>query len=782
MMRLGKFKQSNHSLKFKLNLSILTFVCVAFFSLAVFISKYSAPILKSQLEDNAQKSVATYVSDFSALTMYAEQVILNTKNTLNHTTEDNVEAIKVLLNSALKTVSYVDLDFANAWLYVFQPENVSVGELYISSIAKDDAINFKIEHINNLYDKFPWFKQVPKQETIYWSEPYVDDETGKSVFTCLIPFKFANQQDFNGLLALTIDLSNIQKNISEFSFYETGKLILLSKSGLYVTYPDPDVALKSTIFDLSDKLNVPQLKYIGKELAAGRGGQIVIDDIPAFDGSSGVFFYAPIKHLGWSFCLVYNEHEFLKPIKHFQIMTFIALLVSVALLMLIINWICHYSTKQLLTLSHIAAQYGGGNFAHNFDFEPTSSEIGTLADALSKMRINLLNYIEQERHSASEKQKHQSELEIARHIQKSALSTVYPKNEAFAIATTMIPAQRVGGDFYDFFFIDENKFAIVVADVSGKGIPAALYMMKALTLIRNISRSKMNLDFVFSEVNKQLEEGNDTCMFVTAFMAVIDLRSGETTYVNAGHNPPLIGKNKTFNFLQTKKNIILGINPQAKYVAETIKLQSGTHLFLYTDGVTEAENDKAKFYGEDRLLKIFQKAHDAPQENVDMLLADIKKFVKNNPQSDDITMLDFVYLGQSKFPLQVRADITKLQEVLQLLQNDMLQYNVSAQGQFDMVVAAEEIFSNIASYAYDNEEGMVEIKTSCANNIYSVSFKDQGKKYNPLKRQDPDTTSEIKEREIGGLGVFLAKKVSDTISYEYKDGCNILSIGINVDK
>lgn len=157
MMRLGKFKQSNHSLKFKLNLSILTFVCVAFFSLAVFISKYSAPILKSQLEDNAQKSVATYVSDFSALTMYAEQVILNTKNTLNHTTEDNVEAIKVLLNSALKTVSYVDLDFANAWLYVFQPENVSVGELYISSIAKDDAINFKIEHINNLYDKFPWF-------------------------------------------------------------------------------------------------------------------------------------------------------------------------------------------------------------------------------------------------------------------------------------------------------------------------------------------------------------------------------------------------------------------------------------------------------------------------------------------------------------------------------------------------------------------------------------------------------------------------------------------------
>ncbi len=784
MMKSFKFWISKHSLKFKLNAGILTFICVAFLSLAIFISKYSAPILKAQLDDNAQKSIETYVADFTHLTVLAERVILNTKNTLSQMSEDNINAIRMLLNSAIKTVIHTDLDFTNAWLYVFNPEDVSSGDLYISTdYDEDNVIDFNVEHISNLYDRFPWFKEVPKKEDIYWSEPYLDTKTNKTVFTCLIPFKFIKQTDFNGLLALTIDLTDIQESINNFSFYETGKLILLSRTGLYVTYPDPDVALKLTIFELADKLNEPKLNFIGQELLAGRGGQVILPKVPVFKNSPAVFFYAPIKNLGWGFGLVYAQHEFLKPIRQFQIIIAIALLVSVLLLMLLINWICHYSTKQLLTLSHIAAQYGRGNFAQNFKFIPDSSDIGTLAKALSNMRTNLLNYLDKERKAASEEQKNQSELDIARHIQKSALSTTYPENSAFKIATTMIPARQVGGDFYDFFFVDENKFAIVIADVSGKGIPAALYMMKAITLIKNMSRSKRSLDFIFQCINEQLCEGNDTCMFVTAFMAFIDLTNGETTYVNAGHNPPLIGNKDGYKFMTPKKNIVLGINPKATFVEEKINLRLGDHLFLYTDGVTEAENKSCKFYGENRLLKIFDKAHDKPQDNINMVLKSIQKFVKENPQSDDITMLDFAFFGQKENLLEIVATMNKLGKVVTWLKNDMIKHNVSAKAQFNMIMAAEEIFSNIVFYAYPkNEEGTVKIKTELNDNIYSATFMDNGKKYNPLKNKAPDTKADIKDRSIGGLGVFLAKKVSDTITYAYKDGYNILKIGVYADK
>ena len=783
-MKSFKYWISKHSLKFKLNISILTFICVAFLSLAVFISKYSAPILKAQLDDNAKKSVETYVEDFTHLTVLTEQVILNTKNTLSQMKEDNINAIRVLLNSAIKTVVHTDLDFTNAWLYVFNPENVSSGNLYISTDNdKDNNVDFNIEHIDNLYDRFPWFKEVPKKEDIYWSEPYLDTKTNKTVFTCLIPFKFLKQTDFNGLLALTIDLTHIQESINNFSFYETGKLILLSRTGLYVTYPDHNVALKQTIFELADKLNKPELNFIGKELMAGRGGQVIIPNVPVFRNSAAVFFYAPIKNLGWSFCLVYAQHEFLKPIRQFQIIIAIALLVSVLLLMLMINWICHYSTKQLLTLSHIAAQYGRGNFAQNFKFIPDSSDIGVLAKALSNMRTNLLNYLDKERKAVSEAQKNESELDIARHIQKSALSTTYPENPAFKIATTMIPARQVGGDFYDFFFIDENKFAVVIADVSGKGIPAALYMMKAITLIKNMSRSKLSLDIIFRCVNEQLCEGNDTCMFVTAFMAIIDLTNGRTTYVNAGHNPPLIGNKDGYKFMTPKKNVVLGVNPQAIYVEEEINLVAGDHLFLYTDGITEAENKSYKFYGENRLLKIFAKAHDKPQNNINMVLKDIQKFVKDNPQSDDITMLDFVFLGQKENSLEISADMKKLEKVVTWLKKDMTKHHVSDKAQFDMIVAAEEIFSNIVFYAYTKKgKGIVKIQTELKDNVYTITFMDNGKKYNPLKNKTPDINMAIKDRSIGGLGVFLAKKVSDIITYSYKNGYNILKISVDVSK
>lgn len=783
MINFVKSWLSRHSLKFKLNISILTCVCLGFLSLVLIISEKSEPIIKSQIDNIAQKSIEVYVADFAHLVSDTEHVIIATKNTLSQVSEENVDTMNLVLSSALKTVYHSELNFINAWVYIFPPEDVSKGKLYVATDHEDDGIiDFKTERITNFYDHFPWFREVPKEEKIYWSEPYLDKETGQTVVTCLVPFKFLAQKDFNGLIALTIDLSDIQSSINEFSFYDMGKLLLLSRSGLYVTHPNPEIALKMTIFELAKKMNLPELDVVGKKLADGKSGQMQIPYSSVVD-EAAIFFYAPIKNINWGFCLVYAKSKLLEPIRQFQLIVALSFLLCAALLLFVINRISHISTDQLISLGNVAEKYGKGDFSEKFEDIPSSTDIGRLAGALSNMRSNLLEYIDKERDEASEKQKSESELEIARHIQKSALPTKYPQNSAFDIATTMIPALQVAGDFYDFFFIDDNKFAIVIADVSGKGIPAALYMMKAITLIKNISRSKRSLDFVFDHVNKQLCEGNDTCMFVTAFIAVIDLLSGETKYVNAGHTPPLLSDKKGKRFLDMHQNIVLGVSENATFAEEEIHLAPGAHLLLYTDGVTEAENRASKFYGSSRLLKVFDKANYNCARNLDLVLKDIKRFVKDNPQSDDIAMLDFVFHGHEPGTITIAAHLEKLEEILMYIKDDMLKHKPSETAIFNMITVAEEIFVNIAQYAYGTkEDATVTIKTRVRNGIYYAKFIDHGKKYNPLKNKMPDVTVNIKKREIGGLGVLLVKKLADSATYKWQNEQNVLEVGIKIGK
>lgn len=771
---------SRHSLNFKLNFGILTCVGLGYLGLAALISEQSAPIIKSQIENNAKISVEAYISDFTRIITAAERVVLNAKNTLSQVNDNDIASLKMVLISALRTVDNTDLNIIDAWVYTFSPKDVSHGNLYVSDYYENKYISFHTEKVEDFYSKFPWFKRVPKEEKIYWSEPYIDKARNQTVITCLIPFAFKNTTDFDGLMALTVDLSDIQSHISNFSFYKSGKLLLLSKTGLYVAHPDADVALKKTIFEVARNIDLPQLASVGKELQAGRTGHMHIPYSPLVNDAA-ILFYAPIKHIGWGVCLVYSQNEFMRPMQQFQLTVFISLITSVVLLLFLINRICHHSTTQLITLSEIATQYGNGDFSRSFYEIPSTSDIHRLASALSNMKYNLLNYIEQEREEATEKQKRQSELEIARNIQKAALSTQMPNHSSFDIATLMKPAKQVGGDFYDFFFVDDDKFTIVVADVSGKGIPAALYMMKAITLIKNISKGKLAPEVVFEHTNNQLYEGNEGCMFVTAFMAVIDLKTGDVNYVNAGHNPPLYGRHSNFQFLEPRKNIALGIKKDAKFQAEHLKLLPNEHLFLYTDGVTEAENQSLKLYGEKRLKNILQKATANPDENLPLVLKDIKKFTKGTPQSDDITMLDFVYKGISEHVLDIEADVKKIGEVLEFIQKEMKGYNINKHIQFNATMAAEEIFSNISMYAYKATDlARVQVSTTLANGIYTITFMDKGKKYNPLEQKQPDVTLELKERKIGGFGVFLAKKLSDDMVYRREGKQNILTIRFKI--
>ena len=278
----------------------------------------------------------------------------------------------------------------------------------------------------------------------------------------------------------------------------------------------------------------------------------------------------------------------------------------------------------------------------------TGDEVEMLAHSFRKMEEDMISYIRSFVQITAEKERIGAELNVATQIQADMLPRIFPafpERKEFDIYATMDPAKEVGGDFYDFFLVDDDHLAVVIADVSGKGVPAALFMVIAKTLIKNHAQNKDTPGQVFTQTNEQLCEGNDAGLFVTAWMGVLEISTGKFVYVNAGHNPPLLRRNGgKFEWLKSRPGFVLAGMEGVRYRENEMELQPGDMLFLYTDGVTEATNANQELFGEDRLLEAL---NEQPRLPVSALLPKIKKsidhFVGEAEQFDDITMLSLNY-------------------------------------------------------------------------------------------------------------------------------------------
>ena len=276
-------------------------------------------------------------------------------------------------------------------------------------------------------------------------------------------------------------------------------------------------------------------------------------------------------------------------------------------------------------------------------------EIGKLAKSVEKMSRDMNKYIEDLTQATAEKERLGAELNVARQIQAEMLPRVFPpyKNHPeLELYANMTPAKEVGGDFYDFYLIDDDHFAMVVGDVSGKGVPAALFMVITKTLLKDTAEHEHNPAKIFEHVNKILCEGNESGLFVTCWMGILTLSTGELNFANAGHNAPIIKKGGEIKYLSTKPNLMLAAMDGIPYTNNTLKLAKGDRLFIYTDGITEATNDYNELYGEERLLKILKSVQNngiSSRDLLDIVRNDLNDFVLDAPQFDDITMLAMTY-------------------------------------------------------------------------------------------------------------------------------------------
>ena len=514
----------------------------------------------------------------------------------------------------------------------------------------------------------PWYIQAKKEDKTIFTDIVIDALGGGPCIICATPY-YANGQ-FAGVVGMGTFLDNINEIILNTKIGDNGFGFVINKQGQIIASPHTTGDLITginNIKDLRQSTNTSLADAVQKIINEKAG--LTEANI---DGKDYYLAYAPMKNTDWYFVTAMEVDTVIAPAKetHENIiniateymdnlsektkMTVIGMIISISMLLFFITYIgwslADYLTKPIRQLSKGVQQIAMGNFNGKLNIH-TGDEIESLAISFNAMTTELQTYIKNLEQITAEKERIATELNVATNIQKNMLPCIfppYPDRKDFDIYAVMYPAKEVGGDFYDFYLLDENHLVITIADVSDKGIPAAMFMVITKTILKNFVMSMTSPDDFSAVVqcaNRQLCENNEEMMFVTVFMGMLDLKTGKFIYVNAGHTPPMIRHKRkddsTFEYLPVEKNCVLGINEEAQFKQQEVYLKQGDELFLYTDGVTEAINKEKKLYSIERLYSNLNKINQ--KSSCQDILRDVKlsidEFAQGMYQSDDITML-----------------------------------------------------------------------------------------------------------------------------------------------
>jgi ammonium transporter len=410
-----------------------------------------------------------------------------------------------------------------------------------------------------------------------------------------------------------------------------------------------------------------------------------------------------------------------------------------------------------------------------------------------QLDVTKLKRAEKKLHKAYEiikdqKERMEDELNIGREIQMGMVPLVFPpfpdRNE-FSIFAALEPAREVGGDFYDFYFIDEDKLCVCIGDVSGKGVPAALFMAMAKTLIKSRANDDRSTASILTHVNEELSLDNKNSMFVTIFAAILNLRTGELVYTNAGHNPPYIKrKDGTLQRLDEHHGPVIGAMDGIVYNEGRIAMESGDMLYLYTDGVTEAMNAKDRLFSEERLAKkLAAKSIREPKSSVTKMIDAVKAFAGDAEQADDITVLALAFHGSAEDEalaqqrIVIKNQLLEIDTVNKRFASFAEDFGIPPQVSTKFNIIFDELLNNVISYAYrDDFEHDIEVKMEVWGNRLVVTIADDGVPFNPLNMDTPDTSQSLEEREIGGMGIHLVRNLIGDVSYQRQIGKNITTM------
>ena len=421
-------------------------------------------------------------------------------------------------------------------------------------------------------------------------------------------------------------------------------------------------------------------------------------------------------------------------------------------------------------------QIGEGDLQAPLPKIRSRSEVGELTSSFSAMQVALQSYIENLKAETSAREKIEGELSVARTIQMGLLPKSFPDRREIDLFAELIPAHTIGGDLYDFFFLDDDHLFIAIGDVSGKGVPASLFMAITRTLFRSLIDPAVPLERTVNLVNEELCKDNPNSIFVTFLAGILRLSTGVLELCNAGHNPPLLRTAAgSVSRLRIRTNIPVGISEDHVFASDRVTLRPGDQLVMFTDGITEAENGREELFGESRLEPIVRSAMGSSSETMTgKIISGVRNFSAEAEQSDDITVMVLTLKeGGTLCELMLRNDIAELGTLKDTIDGLTDEWGLPAGVMMALNLVLEELFTNIVSYGYDDgDEHLVRIQIRKDPDGLVITLEDDGKPFNILESVYKGFGATLEEKEIGGEGIHLVKELMETIEYYRTGGRN----------
>jgi len=537
------------------------------------------------------------------------------------------------------------------------------GRYYAPTISRSmGSGELKIDEIGGPENDFCYLETdsnwiyTNKLDRGYWCLPYVDSmSTKRSMVTFSVPLHDKDNNIY-AVLCADIDLQWVNNIVDEAKPYEYSCAIVMSRDSQYVCHPDKEWVLSRNVVEYARKQKDMNFLSLVEHMLRRERGNDTLEMMGQYDNNASskedlnnyIVYYAPIENVIWSVCFLIPEEEILKGANSLRTSLMVFTILLLLGISVMIYLIIHKQLKPLKILSDDAIEIAKGRFDTQLPQIDTHDEIRHLRDSFAEMQSSLIHYIDELKVTTAKKASMEIELKIASGIQMSMLPKVfppYPDRKGLDIFGALTPAKGVGGDFYDFYIHDE-KLYFCIGDVSGKGVPASLIMATTRTLFRTISNNKSEPHEIMEAINRTITENNDTNMFVTIFVGVLDLETGKMEYTNAGHDAPFIIYDDNSQMLNVDANLPIGVIPDFKYTRQQTFLPMKTTIFLYTDGLTEAENMRHELFGIERTDDIIQRIQKdtTPKLLIETMTNAVQEFVGGAEQSDDLTMLAITYI------------------------------------------------------------------------------------------------------------------------------------------
>jgi phosphoserine phosphatase RsbU/P len=631
------------------------------------------------------------------------------------------------------------------------------------------------------------YETARKVQKPFWSSPMLEPELDypEIVFTMPMFSKQGNRKVIEGVFLIEVSLLNIADIVSNVKVFNTGYCFIISDNGTFISHPFTEWIARGTIFQLANKFHNPSVAVIGTHMIRGETGFSIFDSIVLKESS--FIYYVPIPEYNWSLAVLCAQSDMFSGMKKLSRDLLVLALGGLLILFIFVAFIAGRITRPLRSLASAAYAIGKGDLNYNIPRINTRDEVGVLTNVFSDMLKSLKNYIAILTETTAAKERIERELQIAHEVQMSILPRLdsIPKFPEFDLFALMAPAREVGGDMYDFFMTDENSLWLVIGDVSGKGVPAAFYMALTKTMLHMSALSNLTPGEVLTLVNSEMCRNNPYSMFVTIFIARLNIKTGVILYSNAGHNPPVIvQKNDRLLFMDERIGPACGLTHGIKYGTRRSRFLNGDTLFMFTDGVTESINTSGCLFTEERLNEVLMSAANLnPLEIISWIMHSIEEFAKDMPQNDDISMLAVKYQGTESETVHAKnAHIyienkpENIERIHAFISDFSKSCGIIEPAINDLNLIIEELFINICNYAYsDKKTHHVYISLSFDGTDITFTIEDDGNEFDPLRYNPQPYSFSIDEMQVGGQGIRIVKSLSDSISYQYKDGKNIIT-------